>query len=340
MPYASSDPTFRYEILAGQLYRHGPNHSQRVRPWGPNAGCWTRPAGMDWQSFTPGFRVPHLEEIARATVDVGEVHAARFLLSAWPRSACDAVRELPGRHWDPLQLINVCGQAGEELLVSHPALGVLLSARRQLAPHSRRFDDPAEVRLLALSRRREIAAEFGFPKAESTVRLLAKISREFLDVDTLRLLRSTLWRDEAAQHRLSRLTVLTPADLQLACERVLPRPEKERPWPRSPLPETPDIRPITSAEELQREGRKMHHCAGGYVRRAARGECFFYRVVAPERATLAIERGPRGWRILDLKAVCNRKPSAATLRTVQAWLGGPAGRAQPRQLSFDFGSPA
>ena len=82
----------------------------------------------------------------------------------------------------------------------------------------------------------------------------------------------------------------------------------------------------------------MHHCAGGYVRRAARGECFFYRVLAPERATLAIERSPRGWRILDLKAACNRKPSAATLRTVQGWLAGPAGL--PRQLSFDFGSPA
>jgi hypothetical protein len=323
MPYDSSECTPRYEIIAGQLYRFMPNHAQRVRPWGEHAGCWTRPVGKDWQSYTPGFRIPEVEETARYSGDPGTVRAAQFLLSAWPASACQVVRDLPGRHWDPLQLINRCGKPAEELLASNPALGVLVSAWRQMAPYGSTFEDPTALRRLVLSRRRDIAAEFGFPKSESTVRLLANIRRECADVDSLRQLRTSLWRDAEARRPPT------------------PPPQPAGPaLPPSPFPESPDIRSIITAAELRREGLRMHHCAGTYVSRAERGQCYFYRVLAPERATLAIERGPHGWRILDLRLACNRRPGAGTLRAVQRWLSGSPPAAGPCQLAFDFDAPA
>ena len=192
-----------------------------------------------------------------------------------------------------------------------------------MAAHGSRFDDPASLKRLVLSRRRDIAAEFGFPKSESTVRLLANLRHESVDVDSLRQLRASLWRDAEARRPPS------------------PPPKPAGPaFPPSPFPESPDIRSITSAAELCREGARMHHCAGTYASKAARGECFFYRVLAPERATLAIERGPRAWRILDLRLACNRRPNAATVQAVNRWLAGRVRASLPCQLSFDFGVPA
>jgi hypothetical protein len=325
MPYDRSECPSRYEILAGQLYRYNHNNAQRVRPWGERAGCWTRYAGADWLAYTPGFRVPQIEAVARDSREPGTVLAAQFLLDAWPASACDVVRELPGPHWDALQLINLCGKPAAELLASNPALGVLVSAWRQMAPQGSRFDDSASLKRLVLSRRRDIAAEFGFPKSEATVRLLAGVRRESVDVDMLRQLRRTLWGEAATQRRPT-----SPPNQTAQADR----------FPPSPLPETPAIRAITTAADLRREGLRMHHCAGSYAGRATRGVCFFYRVLAPERATLAIERGPRGWRILDLKLACNRRPDAATLLAVRRWLAGPVPTDVPCQLSFDFGAPA
>jgi hypothetical protein len=95
--------------------------------------------------------------------------------------------------------------------------------------------------------------------------------------------------------------------------------------PHSPPPAgTAAIRPLTTPEALQEEGRTMRHCIASYDRRVRRQGVFVYRVLRPERATLSIRwdwaRG--GWTIDQLRGPGNRPVQSATERAVLHWLGG------------------
>jgi hypothetical protein len=51
------------------------------------------------------------------------------------------------------------------------------------------------------------------------------------------------------------------------------------------------------------------------------GKAFIYRVIAPERATMAIVRGPSGqWVIQEIKLRFNREVSPSTLKHANDWL--------------------
>ena len=73
---------------------------------------------------------------------------------------------------------------------------------------------------------------------------------------------------------------------------------------------------------LVEEGRLQKNCVAGYVRRVAHGNEFIYRVLAPERATLQVVQGRRGWRIGQLSGPENQPVSASTRVAVQNWLAG------------------
>lgn len=93
------------------------------------------------------------------------------------------------------------------------------------------------------------------------------------------------------------------------------------PFPGPPVPGTPDIIPLTSADQVRSEGREQQHCVGSYVRRIILNETYIYRVMAPERATLSIVRGATGcWQRSELKAKRNQKVEDATVRQVDTWL--------------------
>jgi len=98
-----------------------------------------------------------------------------------------------------------------------------------------------------------------------------------------------------------------------ACGRSLPPP---------PLPGIPGrIQPILSMRELHEEGRVQHNCVAGYGEAVCRRDCFIYRVLEPQRCTLAIRRGPSGdWEIQELKATCNEQPSPEAREAVREWL--------------------
>lgn len=100
----------------------------------------------------------------------------------------------------------------------------------------------------------------------------------------------------------------------------------------------------------------MHHCAGRertYARDVAAGRMYFYRMILPERLTIALERIVTRWSVDEVRGVCNRLPAAASMTIIENWLaaGNAARRAAgavdrrravaPRpvcveQLSFDF----
>jgi hypothetical protein len=92
-------------------------------------------------------------------------------------------------------------------------------------------------------------------------------------------------------------------------------------FPPPPVPGTDDIVPLRAPRALVEEGRKQHNCVAGYAERVAGGDTYIYRVLAPQRATLSLVRWPGGgWQIGELLRGGNYPVSAATRRSVQAWL--------------------
>jgi len=98
-----------------------------------------------------------------------------------------------------------------------------------------------------------------------------------------------------------------------------------------PLPEPPfpgittsdlHLEPLTTPAELLIEGRAQSNCVGAYAKRIRRGGLYVYRVLAPERATLAIARIRNDtWRISELKAPGNAEVMDSTRQSVESWLG-------------------
>lgn len=98
-----------------------------------------------------------------------------------------------------------------------------------------------------------------------------------------------------------------------------------------PLPEPPfpgvatndlHLEPLTTPVAMIIEGRAQSNCVGAYAKRIRRGGLYVYRVLAPERATLAITRNRNGtWLISELKATENAEVMDTTRLCVESWLG-------------------
>jgi hypothetical protein len=94
-----------------------------------------------------------------------------------------------------------------------------------------------------------------------------------------------------------------------------------RPYPQPPVPGNSTIEPITSVVELKREGKAQGNCVGGYGLRVKEGGLYLYRVLRPERATLAISCCANGsWRRHELRIQANGEPTKATCKHVDRWL--------------------
>jgi hypothetical protein len=102
--------------------------------------------------------------------------------------------------------------------------------------------------------------------------------------------------------------------------------------PDPPLPGSEDIQPLTHLDEFLDEGRSMHNCVASYVPQVAAYRTFVYRVLRPERATLAIRFTHGRWSISELLADRNRPVQPATKRKVQGWIDELGGtRVPPRE---------
>lgn len=112
-------------------------------------------------------------------------------------------------------------------------------------------------------------------------------------------------------------------EVSAAFAKFLERERDERILPLPPLPGTPEIVPLIIADDLVREGREQHNCVGGFAKWVQDGKGYIYRVLAPERATLSIVKGPDGcWCIDQLKLACNEPVSPATRQVVLSWING------------------
>jgi hypothetical protein len=125
------------------------------------------------------------------------------------------------------------------------------------------------------------------------------------------------------QQRIRSLEALRSKHQEVVAEftQFLKREQEEKILPAPPLPGSPEIVPLTSADDLVQEGRDQHNCVGGYTKWVHDGNGYIYRVLAPERATLSIVPGADGcWCIDQLKLACNRPTNIETHNAVQAWI--------------------
>lgn len=79
------------------------------------------------------------------------------------------------------------------------------------------------------------------------------------------------------------------------------------------------IVPVRSARELVNEGLLMRHCAANLLSLAMGGGIAVYRVLEPERATLAVRQMFGEIAIQDLALADNEAPSEPTRRRVEEW---------------------
>lgn len=107
----------------------------------------------------------------------------------------------------------------------------------------------------------------------------------------------------------------------------LPRRRRERavkppepPFPPPPFAGMDGIIPIAHPADLNREGREMHHCVATYKKDVQRSLMYVYRVLRPERATLALRRDTRGrWYPWQIKGIRNAEVSYETTAMVNRW---------------------
>jgi hypothetical protein len=82
------------------------------------------------------------------------------------------------------------------------------------------------------------------------------------------------------------------------------------------------IVPLDSTEELWKEGRAMHHCAGAYDYRVAAGKCYMYSVRQGDNrlATVELVRKQGKVKPLQIRAACNAEPSKDVKIAVRKWI--------------------
>lgn len=92
-------------------------------------------------------------------------------------------------------------------------------------------------------------------------------------------------------------------------------------FPEPPLPGTAHITPIETAPDLYAEGRAQEHCCAEYARQVAcDGNTYLYRVLEPERCTLAIIFHNRMWTIRECRTAKNGRVGSETRKAIARWL--------------------
>jgi hypothetical protein len=82
------------------------------------------------------------------------------------------------------------------------------------------------------------------------------------------------------------------------------------------------IVPLATTEELWKEGRAMHHCAGSYDYRVAAGKCYIYSVRQDDNrvATVELVRKQGKVKPLQIRAARNAEPPKEVKIAVRKWI--------------------
>jgi hypothetical protein len=108
------------------------------------------------------------------------------------------------------------------------------------------------------------------------------------------------------------------------------------PFPSPPVPGSSNILPLIRPIELLQEGREMHHCVGSYIPQVQEGSTYIYRVLAPERATLALQRYDNSWSLGQIYGPFNEPVQPSTREAIRSWFEQAPHTPQPSEGSPDW----
>jgi hypothetical protein len=109
---------------------------------------------------------------------------------------------------------------------------------------------------------------------------------------------------------------------RLSTQREETRRRRARLFPNPPFPGNDDIIPLCGKSELEKESKEQTNCVGSYYRQILKTQdLFVYKVLRPQRATLALLRSSDGtWRRSELKGAGNQPVRPDTSAAVDSWL--------------------
>lgn len=101
----------------------------------------------------------------------------------------------------------------------------------------------------------------------------------------------------------------------------LKRQASKLPFPPPPVKGTDTIIPITNARDLVEEGKTQRNCVSSYLQRVVfHKKTYIYRVLEPERCTLALQQSANHtWQLSELKLARNNQPQKDTWQAVKNW---------------------
>lgn len=106
--------------------------------------------------------------------------------------------------------------------------------------------------------------------------------------------------------------------------------DREIPFPAMPVKGNEYIEPITNGHGLIAEGRIQNNCVASYINKVAvQQQVYIYKVLWPERCTLALQRRGGKLVLVELKRAHNRSASSKTRRAVEKWLKSSISEASP-----------
>lgn len=90
-------------------------------------------------------------------------------------------------------------------------------------------------------------------------------------------------------------------------------------FPAPPLLGNERVVPLSSWEELIDEGKEMRHCISAHGPKINAGNFFVYKVLTPERLTLAILKRGESWRVDEVRGYANALPNEDSLLHIRVW---------------------
>jgi hypothetical protein len=91
-------------------------------------------------------------------------------------------------------------------------------------------------------------------------------------------------------------------------------------FPPSPIKTPKWMIYIDNLKELLEEGEAMHHCVGDQYESAFNGECYYYKILEPERATLSLVFEDQLIAVAEIATAGNQEVSEKTQKLVEDWI--------------------
>jgi hypothetical protein len=285
-----------------------------------------------WHLLAMAARVPESVELLRELPSLGYALASNWIFRAKPsregiRFARKVVSERRRTMAHRLGFPETEGAVRILKKVRHSAcrIPMLLSLRRMM-------EDPEQRKLLnhlpSISCAVMVAMGKSHFRRMFSPAFIQELARDPEDdarglvsftFDTMRMAKILMLPPREGLRSMEELTVYHD-ELVDRMNRDKAKTVKELVFPPSPLPGSEDIIPLDHPKLLVEEARAQRNCILSYASSVVAGEIHFYRVLQPERATMAIyKKGPL-WSLKEIQGPCNRPVSPDTVRQVQEWI--------------------